>query len=57
MKITHFKLSRKCQIGLLEFFIGETLTRRAANLLEITPNNATLFYRKLREVITYNIEY
>ncbi|WP_442778765.1 hypothetical protein [Avibacterium sp. 20-129] len=26
--------------------------RSAANLLEITPNSAALFYRKIREVIS-----
>ena len=56
MKITHCKLSRKCQLRLLEFFIGETTARTAANLLEINPNSAALFYRQLREIISYHVE-
>ena len=56
MKITHCKLSRKCQLRLLEFFIGETIARTAANLLEINPNSAALFYRQLREIISYHVE-
>ena len=56
MKITHCKLSRKCQLRLLEFFIGETTARTAANLLEINPNSAALSYRQLREIISYHVE-
>ena len=56
MKITNCKLSRKCQIKLLEFFVCETTARTAADLLEIQPNSAALFYRKLREIIAYYLE-
>ena len=55
MKITNCKLSRKCQIKLLEFFVCETTARTAVDLLEIQPNSAALFYRKLREIIAYHL--
>lgn len=41
---------------MLEYFVLEVTTRPAANLLEIQPNSAALFYRKIREVITYHLE-
>ena len=48
MKITNCKLSKKVQKKLLEFFVLEVTARSAANLLEINPNSAALFYRKIR---------
>ena len=56
MKISHCKLLRKQQFKLLEYFILEVTARSAADLLEIQPNSAALFYRKLREVIVYYLE-
>ena len=56
MKITHCKLLRKKQLRLLEYFVLEVSARSAADLLSIQPNSAALFYRKLREVITYHLE-
>ena len=56
MMITHCKLSRKCQLQLLEFFVLEVTARSAADLLNIQPNSAALFYRKLREIIAYYLE-
>ncbi|MCT8547448.1 IS1595 family transposase [Glaesserella parasuis] len=41
--------------NLLEFFVLEVTVRSAANLLEINDNSAALFYRKIREVISYNL--
>ena len=43
------------QLGQLpkQYFILEVTSRSAADLLEIQPNSAALFYRKLREVIVY----
>ncbi|MBF0752626.1 IS1595 family transposase, partial [Pasteurella sp. WM03] len=37
----------------LEFFVLEVTARSAADLLGIQPNSAILFYRKIREVISY----
>ena len=56
MKITNCKLSKKVQKKLLQFFVLEVTARSAANLLEINPNSAALFYRKIRQVIAYHLE-
>lgn len=55
MKITRCKLLRKQQLRLLEYFVLEVTARSAADLLEIQPNSAALFYRKLSEVIAYHL--
>ena len=55
MKITRCKLIRKQQLRLLEYFVLEVTARSAADLLGIQPNSAALFYRKLREVIAYQL--
>ena len=41
---------------MFEFFVLEVTARSAANLLEINPNSAALFYRKIRQVIAYHLE-
>lgn len=56
MKITHCKLSKKKQRKLLEYFLLEVMARSAAHLLGIQENSATLFYRKIREVIVVHLE-
>ena len=56
MRISHCKLLRKQQLKLLEYFILEVTARSAANLLEIQPNSAALFYLKLREVIVHYLD-
>jgi len=56
MKITHCKLKKSIQKKLLEFFVLEVTARAAADLLDINPNSAALFYRKIREVISYHLE-
>ena len=55
MKLTHCKLSKKAQKKLLEFFVLEVTARAAADLLQIHPNSAALFYHKIRLVIEYNL--
>lgn len=55
MKITHCKLSKKAQKRLLEFFVLEVTARSAADLLQIHPNSAALFYHKIRLVIEYHL--
>ena len=57
MKLSHCKLKRIIQIKLLEFFVLEVTARSAADLLEIQRNTATLFYRKLRQVISYHLAF
>ncbi len=56
MKITHCKLTKKCQQKLLEFFVLQVTARSAANLLGIQANSAALFYQKIREIIAFQIE-
>ena len=56
MKITRCKLSKKTQKKLLEFFIAEVTARTAADLLDIQPNSAALFYRKIRQVIMCHLD-
>ena len=53
MKITHCKLKKSIRKKLLQFFVLEVTARSAADLLGIHPNSAALFYRKIREVISY----
>jgi len=55
-KITNCKLKKNHQKKLLEFFVLEVTARSAADVLEIHPNTAALFYKKIRQVITYNLQ-
>lgn len=43
MKITRYKLSKKNQVKLPEFFTAQVTTRTAADLLQIQPSTAALF--------------
>ena len=56
MKLRHCKLSKKVQYRLLEFFVLEVTARAAANIMEIQPNSAALFYKKVREMIADHLE-
>lgn len=53
MKITRYKLSKKIQLKLLEFFTAQVTARTAADLLQIQLSTAALFYHKIRLVIDY----
>ncbi len=55
MHLSHCKLSKKIQLRLLEYFVLEVTARSAANMLDIQPNSAALFYRKIREVIAWHL--
>jgi len=57
VKITRCKLSKNIQKRLLEFFVLEVTARSAADLLEIHPNTAALFYKKIRQVITHRLQH
>jgi transposase len=57
MKITRCKLDRKVQNKLLEYFVLKVTARSAANLLDIQPNTAALFYHKIREVVLVHLEF
>lgn len=56
MKISRCKLIKKSQSRLLEYFVLEVTARSAAISLDIQPNSPVLFYRKVREVIIWNLE-
>ena len=56
MKLTHCKLDKKLQIRLLEFFVTQVTARAAADLLQIQPNSAALFYRKVRQIISWHLQ-
>ena len=56
MNISHCRLKRNIQLSLLEYFVLEVTARSAADLLNIHPNSAALFYRKIREVITSHLD-
>jgi len=56
MKLTHCKLSKSHQKRLLEFFVLEVTARSAADLLEIHPNSAALFFHKIRLIISHYVE-
>ena len=55
MNLSHCKLKKIVQIKLVDFFVLEVTARSAANLLDIHPNTAALFYRKIRQVISYHL--
>lgn len=57
MKITHCKLNKSIQNKLLEFLVLEVTARAAADLLGIQANSGILFYRKIREVISYHLAF
>ena len=51
----HCKLKKKVQKELLCFFVLEVTARSAADILDIQPNSAILFYRKIRMVISHHL--
>lgn len=53
MKTTRCKISKKNQVKLLEFFTAQVTARTAADLLQIQPSTAALFYHKIRLMIDY----
>ena len=55
MKLSHCKLKKKIQLKLLEYFVLEVTARSASNLLDIHPNTAALFYKKLRRIISHHL--
>ena len=55
MQITNCKLSKRVQKKLLEFFVLQVTAHSAANILDIQPNSAILFYRKIRMVISHHL--
>ncbi len=59
MKINHYRLLRKVQLRLLEFFVLEVTARSEANILGIQPNSAALSFLWNKEYfmgINYNAQ-
>ena len=57
MNLTHCKLKKKEQLRMLEFFVLEVTARSAANMLGIQANTGILFYKKLRQIISYHLAF
>jgi transposase len=55
MKLNNCKLKKNTQLRLLEYFVLEVTARSAANLLDIHPNTAALFYKKIRQIISFHL--
>ena len=49
-------MSKNVQRKLLEYFVLEVTARSAADLLGIHPNSAALFYRKIRQIISWHLD-
>lgn len=56
MGIKRWKLAKKTQRKLLEFFVLEVTARAATDLLGLQANTTTLFYRKVRGLIAEKLE-
>ena len=57
MKLTNCKLKKNTQLKLLEYFVLEVTARSAANLLDIHPNTAALFYKKIRQITSFHLAF
>ena len=55
MQITSCKLSKRFQKHCSNFFVLKVTARSAADILDIQPNSAILFYRKIRMVISHHL--
>ncbi len=55
MVLRHCRLTINQRRRLIECFVLEVTARTAADVLEIHPNTAAFFYRKLREIIAEKI--
>ena len=55
MQITNCKLSKRVQKKLVEFFVLQVTARSTADILDIQPNSAILFYRKIGTVISHHL--
>jgi transposase len=55
MKLNNCELKKNTQLRLIEYFVLEVTARSAAHLLDIHPNTAALFYKKIRHIIPYHL--
>ncbi len=56
MRLKHCRLTEKNQFRLLEFFIGEMTAHTAADLVRVNKTTAAYFYRRLREIIAWQLD-
>jgi len=56
MKLNNCKLKKNTQRRLLEYFVLEVTPRSAANLPDIHPNTAALFYKNSHETLRCHTE-
>lgn len=56
MGISRCRLERCQQIKLVEMFVAQVTARTAADLVGVNYHTAHLFYHKLRDIITANLE-
>ena len=54
-RISRCKLSKKDQLKMIEFFALGITARSVADIMQMQPNTSALFYRKLREIISINL--
>lgn len=57
MKPSRCTLVRKQQLRLLDYFVLEVTARSAADRLDIQANSAIRYYRKVRHMIAYPVEW
>ena len=55
MKLNNCELKKNTQLRLIEYFVLEVTARCPAHLLDIHPNTAALFYKKIRHIIPYHL--
>ena len=54
-ELNNCKLKKNTQLRLLEYFVLEVTARSTANLLDIHPNTAALFCKKIRQIISFHL--
>ena len=50
------RLSQQKQVRLIEHFVAGTTARCAADLIGVNRNTAAYYFKRLREIITYELE-
>ena len=56
MDIRRCKITGYRQARLLDMFVGGVTARTAAELVGVNRHTATLFYHKIRQMITFELE-
>jgi hypothetical protein len=55
IKLNNCNLKKNTQLRLLEYFLLEVTPRSVTNLPGIHPNTADLFYKKIRQIISFHL--